>query len=236
MEKFLYLDDSGQLSDNGSHDYFLYGGIFIDGEKARLELLNKINAFCKTRHYHKEIKGSSIKGKNRKKLLEIIKDVEGIHQVFIIEKNSMLTRVNFDNPHSVRYHKNYAIRRLIEEIYRKGYIAHEDTLHVKIDNEALNSAENIKMFENYLNEYWNENKSVYHMYNPYWQFVPVIGSKFSVEYKDSAQDRLTQIADLVANTKYRRFKGIEKCGSEFLDTNLCLKLPYPFYSQKSSFN
>lgn len=234
MEKFLYLDDSGQLSDNGSHNYFLYGGIFIDGEKTRQELLNKINAFCKMRRYTQEIKGSAIKGKNRKKLLEIIGDVEGVHQVFVIEKNSMLNRVNFEVPQSVRLHKNYVIRRLIEDIYSKGYIAHEDTLHVKIDNEALNSAENIKMFEDYLNNYWSSKRSIYHYNNPYWEFVPVIGSNFTIEYKDSVKDRLTQAADLVANTKYRRFKGIEKCGSEFLDTDLCLKLPTLFYSPKSS--
>lgn len=236
MEKFLYLDDSGQLSDNGSHHYFLYGGIFIDGVKTRQELLNKINAFCKTRHYNKEIKGSSIKGKYRKKLLEIIGDVKGVHQVFVIEKNSLLTRVKFDAPYSVRLHKNYVIRRLIEDIYSKGYIANDDTLHVKIDNEVLNSAENIKMFEDYLNEYWSKNRSIYHKNNPYWQFVPVIGSNFTVEYKDSVKDRLTQAADLVANTKYRRFKGIEKCGSIYLKTDLCLKLPYTFYSPKSSSN
>src|SRR5699024_8267539 len=233
MEKFLYLDDSGQLSDNGSHHYFLYGGVFIEGESSRQELLNKIKAFCKTRRYNKEIKGSAIKGKNRKKLLEIIGDVEGVHQVFVIEKTSMLNRVDFDVPQSVRFHKNYVIRRLIEDIYSKGYIGHNDTLHVKIDNEALNSKENIEMLERYLNGYWSRNRSLYHNNNPYWEFVPVIGSNFTIEYKDSEKDRLTQAADLVANTKYRRFKGIEKCGSDFLDTELCLKLPSAFYSPKS---
>ena len=40
---WLFLDDSGQLSNNGTHNYFLYGGVFIPNEKKLNELRNKIN-------------------------------------------------------------------------------------------------------------------------------------------------------------------------------------------------
>ncbi|WRN32565.1 hypothetical protein UM818_07595 [Staphylococcus aureus] len=37
-EKFLYIDDSGQLSDNGTHEYFIYSGVFIENKNIINEL------------------------------------------------------------------------------------------------------------------------------------------------------------------------------------------------------
>jgi len=67
--------------------------------------------------------------------------------------------------------------------------------------------------------------------------MPWIKSNFTIKYLDSKHDRLIQVADLIANTKYRRFRGNEKCGSEYLKDEFCLKLPDKsnYHSPKSPF-
>lgn len=233
-EKFLYIDDSGQLSNSGVHEYFLYGCLFIENTKVLKELKNKVNAFCKTRHIKGEIKGSNIKGKERKKLLEILNSVDGAQYYFVIEKNDLLERLNFNSPYHVKRHKQYLIRRMIEKIFHKHYFKKEDKIHIKIDNESFNSQAGIKNFKKYLNDFWSKQGS-FMFHENYWQYMPLIESAFTIEYLDSKADRMIQMADLVANTKYRRFKGNPKRGSEHLANHICLKLPdnKKYYSPKS---
>lgn len=233
-EKFLYIDDSGQLSNNGTHEYFLYGCLFIENVTVLNELKNKVNAFCKTRHIKEEIKGSKIKGKYRKKLLEILNSVNGAQYYFVIDKNDLLDRLDFNNPFHVKRHKQYLIRRVIETIFYKHRFLKEDKIHIKIDNESFNSEAGIENFKKYLNDFWSKPGSfMFHENN--WQYMPLIESSFTIEYLDSKVDRMIQMADLVANTKYRRFKGNPKCGSEYLEDHICLKLPdnKNYYSPKS---
>ncbi|MCG1667446.1 DUF3800 domain-containing protein [Staphylococcus epidermidis] len=227
-EKFLYIDDSGQLSNNGRHEYFLYGCLFAEDKSVVEEINNKINAFCRKRHIKGEIKGNHLKIKDRKKLLTILSDIKGAHQFFVIVKNAELKRLNFHNPHNVKRYKQYTIRRIIEEIFKKNYLGKEDVVNIKIDNEAFNSKEGLNNFIYYLNRYWSK-PGTFMSQLFYWDFMPLIESKFTIKYLDSKHDRLIQVADLIANTKYRRFRGNEKCGSEFLETETCLKLPDDSY-------
>ncbi|EMO4790507.1 TPA: DUF3800 domain-containing protein [Staphylococcus aureus] len=235
-EKFLYIDDSGQLSNNGRHEYFLYGCLFVESQKVIEEINNKINAFCKTRHIKGELKGNYLKIKDRKKLLTILSDIDGAHQFFVIVKNSELTRLNFHNPINVKRYKQFAIRRIIEKILKKQYINKEDSVNIKIDNEAFNSKEGLQNFIEYLNSFWSK-PGTFMFQQMYWDFIPSIQSRFTIKYLDSKHDRLIQVADLIANTKYRRFRGNEKCCSEYLKEESCLKLPDDsyFHSPKSPF-
>lgn len=41
-DKWLFLDDSGQLSNSGTHSHFLYGGIFIESERAYNLFMNVV--------------------------------------------------------------------------------------------------------------------------------------------------------------------------------------------------
>lgn len=235
-EKFLYIDDSGQLSNNGRHEYFLYGCLFAESQRVVEEINNKINAFCKKRHIKGEIKGNYLKIKDRKKLLTILSEIKGAHQFFVVVKNDELKRMNFHNPHSVKRYKQFTIRRVIEQLFKKDYIGKEDLVNIKIDNEAFNSEEGLQNFIYYLNNYWSK-PGTFMSQQVYWDFMPLIQSKFTIKYLDSKHDRLIQVADLIANTKYRRFRGNEKCGSEYLKEEKCLKLPDNcyFHSPKSPF-
>ncbi|MDW4434484.1 DUF3800 domain-containing protein [Staphylococcus saprophyticus] len=235
-EKFLYIDDSGQLSNNGRHEYFLYGCLFAENKSTVEEINNKINSFCRSRHIKGEIKGNCLKIRERKKLLTILSEINGAHQFFVIVKNEELKRMDFDNPQRVKFYKQFTIRRVIEEIFRKGYIGKKDLVNIKIDNEAFNSNKGLQNFIEYLNKYWSK-PGTFMSQHMYWDFIPSIQSKFTIKYLDSKHDRLIQVADLIANTKYRRFRGNEKCGSEFLKEESCLKLPDNcyFHSPKSPF-
>ncbi|MDT0707378.1 DUF3800 domain-containing protein [Mammaliicoccus sciuri] len=234
--KYLYIDDSGQLSNNGRHDYFLYGCLFVESSAVVEEINNKINSFCRKRHIKGEIKGNYLKIKDRKKLLTILGDIEGAHQFFVIVKNDELRKMDFSNPMRVKKFKQYTIRRIIEKIFLKNYLDEIDTVHVKIDNEAFNSDDGLENFKHYLNNYWSKPGS-FLTHQQYWDYMPWIKSNFTIKYLDSKHDRLIQVADLIANTKYRRFRGNEKCGSEYLKDEFCLKLPDKsnYHSPKSPF-
>lgn len=69
-DKWLFLDDSGQLSNSGTHSHFLYGGIFIESERVYNLFMNVVKQQCKFFGIKGEIKGSDIKIKHRKKLLQ----------------------------------------------------------------------------------------------------------------------------------------------------------------------
>ncbi|MCK1977008.1 DUF3800 domain-containing protein [Jeotgalicoccus huakuii] len=224
MDKFIFIDDSGQLSNNERHEYFIYGCLYVDGPDAIQEAKNKVNAFCRKRKIKGEIKGFHLSGKDRKKLLQILGEIDGIKQYFVMTKNSELKFVNFKDPASVKRHKQYLIRRMIEKVFRKETFTKEDVVHLRIDNEVFNSEAGLVDFEHYLNKYWSKLGEFYSQ-QFYWDFMPYILSQFKVKYLDSKDDRMIQLADLIANTKYKRFKDNPKCGSEYLKTKYCLKLP-----------
>lgn len=46
-EKFLYIDDSGQLSNNGTHEYFIYSGIFAESPNVIAEVKRRVNGLAK---------------------------------------------------------------------------------------------------------------------------------------------------------------------------------------------
>lgn len=229
--KWLFLDDSGQLSNSGTHSHFLYGGIFIESERAYNLFMNVVKQQCKFFGINGEIKGSDIKIKHRKKLLQAFSKVEGVHQVFLVEDVRELSRVDFGKKGKIRYHKNYLIKRIVEQLHKKRLIDADTKLHINIDLEMLSEEKYRNHLENHLNDFW-VNKMSYIKGMEYSQFIPNIKTKFNVKFLDSRHHRFIQVADLLVNTKYRRYKGIQKCCSEFLKPIICIKVPGNFTSGK----
>ncbi|OLS09145.1 hypothetical protein AUK68_00900 [Staphylococcus epidermidis] len=233
-EKFLYIDDSGQLSNNGTHDYFIYSGMFIENKNTINELKRRVNGLAKSRKIKGEFKGAELGGRHRRKLLEIINDTNKVHVFFVIEKTEMLTKVNFDNPSRVRFHKNYLIRRLIEKIIDQNLVNDEDLLYTYIDNEASNDTNRAEHLNQHLNNYWKKgNIGHYQKHQFYAEFIPYCDVNIKVKYLDSKHERMIQLADILANSKYKRFAGKKGCHSDLLYPEFCLKLPQTFYSPKS---
>ncbi|MFV0061865.1 DUF3800 domain-containing protein [Staphylococcus aureus] len=85
-EKFLYIDDSGQLSDNGTHEYFIYSGVFIENKNIINELKRRVNGLAKVNKIKGEFKGSELGGRHRRKLLKIIDDTDGVHTFLLLKK------------------------------------------------------------------------------------------------------------------------------------------------------
>lgn len=229
--KWLFLDDSGQLSNSGTHSHFLYGGVFIESERAYNLFMNVVKQQCKFFGINGEIKGSDIKIKHRKKLLQAFSKVEGVHQVFLVEDVRELSRVDFGKKGKIRYHKNYLIKRIVEQLHKKRLIDADTKLHINIDLEMLSEEKYRNHLENHLNDFW-VNKMSYIKGMEYSQFIPNIKTKFNVKFLDSRHHRFIQVADLLVNTKYRRYKGIQKCCSEFLKPIICIKVPGNFTSGK----
>lgn len=233
QNRWLFLDDSGQLSSSGTHNYFLYGGIFIEDEKAYNLFMNIVKQQCRFFGIKWEIKGSDIKIKHRKKLLQAFSDVPGIHQVFLVEDVRLLTRVDFGSKEKIRFHKNYLLKRIVEKLHRKGLIDADTILHINIDLEMLSEEKYRNQLEEHLNDYW-KNKSSYLKGLEYAPFIPDIKSQFVVRFLDSQHHRFVQVADLLVNTKYRRYKNETKCCSEFLNPKICVKVPSYFTSGKKN--
>ncbi|EKI2451475.1 TPA: DUF3800 domain-containing protein [Staphylococcus aureus] len=233
-EKFLYIDDSGQLSDNGTHEYFIYSGVFIENKNIINELKRRVNGLAKVNKIKGEFKGSELGGRHRRKLLKIIDDTDGVHTFFVVEKTSLLTRVDFENPQKVRYHKNYLIRRLIEEIIEQSLVSDSDFLYTYIDNEASNDTNQAEHLNNHLNEYWKlSSRGLYYKHSVYGQFIPRCDVNIKVKYLDSKHERMIQLADILANSKYKRFSNKKGCHSELIHPKRCLKLPEIFFSPKN---
>ena len=63
--------------------------------------MNVVKQQCKFFGIKGEIKGSDIKIRHRKKLLQTFSKVEGVHQVFLVEDVRKLSRVDFGNKETV---------------------------------------------------------------------------------------------------------------------------------------
>ncbi|MCG2493246.1 DUF3800 domain-containing protein [Staphylococcus epidermidis] len=234
-EKYFYIDDSGQLSDNGTHEYFIYSGIFVENKDIINKIKRRVNGVAKSRKIKGEFKGAELGGRHRRKLLEIIKDTEGVHVFFVIEKTSLLKRVDFNDPIKVRYHKNYLIRRLIEKTIDVRLVSDSDLLYTYIDNEASNDTNQAEHLTEHLNQYWNKKyRGLYQKHYLYGQFIPNCDVNIKVKYLDSKSERMIQLADILANSKYKRFSNKKGCHSDLLQPKFCLKLPERFYSPKSN--
>lgn len=229
MEKWLFLDDSGQLSNSGEHTHFLYGGIFIENKEAYNKLLARVKHLCSFFNISKEMKGSKLKLKHRRKILSSIQDIQGIHQVFLIEKNDLLDKVDFTNPEKLRLHKNYLVKRIVEKLHQSQLIDDHTTLYIRIDIEMLSTEKYRLDLEQHLNNYWKSPES-YVKGRQFKTLIPKIHAKFDVQFLDSRHHRLIQLADLLVNTKYRRYRQVPKCCSEFLNPYFCITLPKYFSS------
>jgi hypothetical protein len=228
VEISVYIDDSGQLHSNYYSDYFVYGGFWcLDSEESKIK-----STFSKTKwqlfHTGKEIKTSNMEHWQKKRLLKKVVR-EDIHPIYVVSKVSMLT-VDFSDREAVQLHKNYILRRLVEDCLKQmeklGY-GNIKKVNLYIDNQSQTNVANRDSFKNYINKVFKKK------YKNCEYFLES-DVDFKVEYMDSKMEPLIQVADLLANCKFQRFENKSKDLKILLDKKpdtCCRKHPIHFSSQ-----
>ena len=234
MKYTLYLDDSGSLVKK--NDFFLYGGLLIQGnfgslrhnyKKCVLKIKKELNM-----KDSEELKARGIKDRHRRFLLSNLK--HGCWQVFVVANIQKLTRVDFDDKRKKVNYKNFMIKVLVEEIL-KTIATDCDEMDIFIDNQSISNSSKDSLCSYLYNTFNYDAYYYYHLNNHH--FRPAHEVKFNVTYKDSKTDYLMQAADMLANTKLIRFQKFNHCGSEFLQTEvLCVKLPHDAFFSSSKAN
>lgn len=141
--------------------------------------------------------------KNRKKML-LIKGIKSrndriFHPTFIVE-NLIETSANIDDKVSKQLHKNYLIRRFVEECirdFRRIYKTKVSKVIINIDDQSQTQLQRFDSFPKYINNYFRSNyATVTYLHSD---------AVFDTNYKDSAVSRGIQICDILANCKYNHY-------------------------------
>ncbi len=221
----MFIDDSGQLHKNSNNDYFSYGGILVSEEKlnqVKLNYKNCVNRIKKSLNMNKpdELKATMMGKKHKIYLLNNLK--RNCLQIFIIIKKDYLDRVNLTDSRDIVRFKNFSIRYLIQGLFMNHTLENCTELQINIDNQniAVSAKDSL---EDYLHNTFNFDD--YYIKSSSSRFCKN-NIKIKVQYKSSHTDYLIQAADLLANTKWRKF-AIKNCEiyKYLQDETHCVKLP-----------
>lgn len=121
-------------------------------------------------------------------------------------------------------HKNYLIRRLLEEaILEKRRLFQEiqiEQINIFIDNQSQTNINSFDSLERYIPK---------HLHNEYYGAAHLTSDcEITVKFRDSKADVCIQIADILSNSKMRYHKGSYKNFKRIMvgkNVNEPLKLP-----------
>ncbi|MCH4169351.1 MAG: DUF3800 domain-containing protein [Streptococcaceae bacterium] len=222
----IYIDDSGQLHTNYYSDYFIYGGYWCLAEDS--QKISKTYSIQMSKIYHtkKEIKSSNMKHKYKRKVLrKLVSECQDcFNPIFIASKVSEIS-IDFDNKQAVQLHKNYILRRLVEDTIKqikKQNFSDISKINVFIDNQNQTKIVNRDSFPVYLNNYFKNN---------YLRNFTTTNVPFETKYLDSSKHKAIQIADLLANCKFNRYENNSEDLQVILDNLsdiVCRKHPIYF--------
>ncbi|MCO7150482.1 DUF3800 domain-containing protein [Vagococcus lutrae] len=225
----IYIDDSGQLHPKYKSDYFIYGGYYCLTEDVA-SITNTYGRLMKNIYRTRnEVKTDKMKDKHKRKVLRrLLRDHENqIHPIFVATYVPKVT-IDFSDKESVQLHKNYILRRLVEDVIndvtKTGVSLNK--VSVYIDNQSQTNVRNRDSLENYIKKYFSKRGSYL------LKSFTTTDASITVEFLDSKTFRAMQIADFFANTKYCRYE--HKCEEykniydEFSINPLCRKHPQYF--------
>ena len=233
QEISIYIDDSGQLHPNYHSDYFIYGGYWCFTENAT-EIADTYGLMMgRIYRTKKEIKSSDMKDKHKRKVLRrIFRDHnDEVNPIYIASYIPDIT-IDFSNKESVQLHKNYILRRLVEDVI--NHLNREkisvDSINVYIDNQSQTTLTARDSLEKYIENYFdNHNGYLTESYT-------YSNASFNVEFLESSHYRNMQLADLFANCKFCRYDKLcldsKVIFEEFDCVPLCRK--HPIYFTRNS--
>lgn len=228
-EVMIFIDDSGQLHTNYHSDYFIYGGYWCfkhDVQHINSSFSRMIKNIYKT---NKEVKTSEMTAKIKKNIVKRVfkQNNTSINPVFIATKVSYLTKLNFNDKQRVQLHKNYILRRLVEDVINdlkhKG-INDVNQINIYIDNQSQTNLTSRDSFAIYINKCFTKNGYITHNYTN-------SNLKFNVKFLDSKSSKSIQLADLLANCKFHRYHSSTDEFNKVIEQSnkvLCRKHPKYF--------
>lgn len=241
---FLYMDDSGKISKY--EDYAIFAGIVFTDNNEKSEFVNKYKSIyekikCKYCPYNHnvcdssdcpEVKGSTIKTKDRRRIIQLSKKFTTFGTV-IYNRNLRQDIVN--RPASKGRFIEYSQRRLIKT-----------TLVKLINDKIINPNKpvilhiNIDEMPTKTNGYYTLEEGLYEElkngiinFNYGKTFKPILYGKLKVrvKYKNSKYDYGIQMADIIANSIRRtlifnnNWFSAKKYIKNKLKINVLLRLP-----------
>ena len=205
---YVYIDDSGVLSDHSKNEFFIFAGyIFLSEEEknsAKREyrslnhnLQNKLNL------RHTELKASILDKKYKESLFKIMKRYESMS--VSVDMDS-LYHIILESKNSIFRYKDFALKLMIKnkilDLIRRGDIdPYEDTnIFIFIDEQNIKRHGVYTLQDNLLEEL----KSGIINYNYESHTKPIFFGELSVEveYCDSKSNYLIQASDILANRYY----------------------------------
>jgi hypothetical protein len=189
----IYLDESGCIHKNANTRYFAVGGFFSDiKDKNKItSSYKRFNLSVKRKHnfdMDKEIKSYNFLDNEKCEIFKIVQDIDTFCGCAIVfDKQTMHKEIIASN-----IFFNYAVKLLINDCILP-LINYEKNIEfiLSIDNRNLKVGD-LKNLEEYL-------KTEFCLYN----------YTFKVTYYDSKYNYGIQLADLIVNTFYNRFKDIK---------------------------
>ena len=210
----IYIDESGSINNHISgNEYFIIALVrvvdkdsikksykrFVSSNFDRLLMLDcdKVKPstgqvikeggkmFCKGNF--RELKGSQLDKKMKQKFVDFFVQKHSFELYYIIIDNKKLTDRFCENTARVF---NYTLRLGLEYFISTGYLQSEDCI-LQLD-ERNEKTETKHFLENYLNTELSMNGTT--------------NGKFAVQYFDSANNNIIQIADVFANLYYSHMK------------------------------
>jgi len=202
MKIYLYLDESGSIHKNSPAKYFAIGGYMVYGEKwTKDRIINKYKKINKNQKLNRkmpltnELKTRDMEEWEKIQLITKIQVIDGFFGCAIV----------FDKPKMYRDIEkaniffNYGVKILFKDCILP--ILPEDDeyeFNISIDNRNVKVGD-LKDLEKFLNT----------------EFC-YFGHSFKTDYFDSATNYGIQLADLIVNSMYMRFKD-RNCVSNLME-------------------
>lgn len=193
MKVYLYIDESGSIHKNSKTRYFAVGGYFVlqDDKNKVVSKFKKINLSIKRNRsitLDKEIKSFDYLDKEKVYIFDTIQDIDTfVGCVKVFDKQKMYKPIENAN-----LFYNYAVHVLLNDcvlpFINQNY-DHEDIEFIISADNRNTSVGDLKDLEKYLN-------TAFCLKN----------YEFKITYYDSTTNYGVQLADLIVNTFYNKYK------------------------------
>ena len=215
---YVFIDESGTITKTNisNNRYFVIAMVFTDNPvRIRRLYKSKISQMMRKNEMYRdmiknnhEIKGSDISETTKAPIYEhILKNASGDIELGLIVLDNEYASDKFIENHARSF--NYLIQTYLDSCFRNHskYMSGVGKIKFVIDEQNIATGAKYEL-EGYLNQQLT--------------FLRPICSEFEVEYTDSKNEKIVQLADYVANTFYR---NIEKKIKESRET---VKMWKPF--------